>query len=64
MPVDKQHSRSLKKDIAAKLSPEKHELANMVLKWSHMVDDSTKKEESDELFRKIWEMKHGRIDPL
>ena len=46
------------------LSPEKQELAGLILKWSHMVDNPTKKKESDALFRKIWELKHGRINPF
>lgn len=47
-----------------KLSPEKRQLANMILKWSRMVDDPSKKKESDALFRKIWDMRHGDIHPF
>lgn len=47
-----------------KLSPEKQKLANAILQWSRMVNDPTKEKESEALFRKIWDMRHGKIRPF
>ena len=60
MPTKKRQPAPKKQVPPIKLPPEKQELANMILKWSRMVDNPKNKEKCDELFRKIWKL-HDRM---
>ena len=53
---------SAKKEI--KLSEQQKEICKLLKEWNSIVDDPKKKKQANEIFKKIWAIKNGRIRPF